>query len=137
MNHVNEGSVLPVHPLIFFVYFDFSSPPFVVAFIFWNIRSLKRTFIQLNMECKETLFGLEIGIKEDCMIYKTINKTIEHKGLIDKTFILELHDKLDEVNSNYGNELELCLFCHSNKINHKGIIHSENCIVKRLRYLIS
>jgi len=35
MNHVNEGSVLPVHPLIFFVYFDFSSPPFVVAFIFW------------------------------------------------------------------------------------------------------
>ena len=37
MNHVNEGSVLPVHPLIFFVYFDFSSPPFVVAFIFWNI----------------------------------------------------------------------------------------------------
>jgi len=44
---------------------------------------------------------------------------------------------LDELNSKYGNEKELCLYCHSVIYGASGIIHDEECIILRLRRCIN
>ncbi len=43
---------------------------------------------------------------------------------------------LDELNSKYGNEKELCLYCHSDIYDTSGIVHREKCVILRLRKLI-
>ena len=45
----------------------------------------------------------------------------------------ELEILLDDLNSRYGNEKELCLYCHSNEYDSSGIVHDEKCIIIRLR----
>ena len=48
----------------------------------------------------------------------------------------EIEAILDALNGRYGNEKELCIYCHSNKYDASGIIHEEKCPILRLRRLI-
>lgn len=44
-----------------------------------------------------------------------------------------IEDAMDKVNGKYGNENELCLFCHSKETNGNVIIHESNCPISFFR----
>jgi hypothetical protein len=51
-----------------------------------------------------------------------------------KDLLSEIENVLDDLNSRFGDEKELCLFCNSNQYSSvSGVIHSENCLILRLR----
>jgi hypothetical protein len=50
-----------------------------------------------------------------------------------KDLLIQVHTYLDLINSKYGNEKELCLYCHSNLIDYSGIVHTKDCVISKLR----
>jgi len=54
-----------------------------------------------------------------------------------KDKLMEIEEKFDSINPNYGSMEELCIYCKSNKYDSiVGIIHDEDCPLFQLRYII-
>jgi len=52
----------------------------------------------------------------------------------DKSNIIKIEKKLDEINADYGSKEEYCIFCKCKEYNSKvGIVHKEDCIILELR----
>ena len=50
---------------------------------------------------------------------------------------MEIEEKFDAINSDYGSKEEYCIYCKSINYNSRlGIIHDENCPLFELRYMI-
>jgi len=64
------------------------------------------------------------------MILGEVDLNLEKKldSLLEEVEII-----LDSLNGRFGDERELCLYCHSNKWSSYGIIHTDKCIITRLR----
>jgi hypothetical protein len=55
-----------------------------------------------------------------------------------KDLLSEIENVLEDLNSRFGDEKELCLFCNSNQYSSvSGVIHSENCLILRLRKILN
>lgn len=58
--------------------------------------------------------------------------SLENDDLRD--LIKAAHDKLDDLNAQFGDQGNLCLCCHAQRHHSDvGIIHRQNCLVVRLR----
>ncbi len=45
-------------------------------------------------------------------------------------------NSMDMLNGAQGNEVELCLFCHSNRVDSSGIVHDDSCPIVLLRQVL-
>ena len=50
-----------------------------------------------------------------------------------RELLKEAHNELDDINSSFGKKYMLCLYCGSREYNHQGIIHTEDCLITRIR----
>jgi hypothetical protein len=53
-----------------------------------------------------------------------------------KTLLLEAHEILDDLNASELKINDVCYFCHVRGYNGKGILHTDNCILIKIRQVL-
>ncbi len=62
---------------------------------------------------------------------------IEEAKQEERELLIMAESYFDKLNGEYGNEKELCLYCHSSKVYGLGIDHEDNCLVSLIRQALS
>lgn len=60
---------------------------------------------------------------------RTLSEEIRHI----RQLLVKAESEMDKANGKYGKYDKLCIFCAANKHDGHGIIHDDECIIKKLR----